>query len=150
MPPEYLAAGLCLMATMLIGCDATRPEPVGSWEPCAAAGAQPFATLSTSGGLAGVQETVSVQCDGTVMRDGQVTAHDATLVPALVEQLRASGVLDLPDGTSQPQGQCADCFVYELELAGATKPRSWSATELGIPEPLRVAIDAVRNVDATQ
>ena len=87
-------------------------------------GAEPFARLSKTGGIAGVNETVAVYCDGTIERDGQVITRDAARAEALITQLRDSGVLALPDGTIEPNGQCNDCFLYELELAGEGKPRT--------------------------
>ncbi len=143
-------AAACLTLTLLIGCGVAPTGTSEAWDPCSEPGAEPFARLSKSGGIAGVNETVAVYCDGTIERDGQVITRDAARAEALITQLRDSGVLALPDGTIEPNGQCNDCFLYELELAGEGKPRSWSAEEITVPEELGTAIEAVSSVDATR
>lgn len=148
MSRTYLAAVLCLALTTLLGC--SSPGTPAVWDPCAAPNAEPFARLVTSGGIAGVNETLAVRCDGTVERNGEVVASDVTLIAPLLSRLRESGVLELPDDSFEPDAQCNDCFLYELELAGGATARRWSAVETALPEQLGAAINALRSVDATQ
>jgi len=76
-----------------------------------------------SGGIAGVNETITVYADGTIelrdKRGSSTTKADPSAIQALQKLLASADFASL-QVPMQPAG--ADQFVYELTVAGRAKP----------------------------
>lgn len=92
--------------------------------------------LTRSGGIAGINETITVYANGQVelrSRNGQTRIDQAS--PTDLEALRqllASPALAQADSRYQANG--ADLFTYELTLPGSGKPRTITTMD-GAPHP---------------
>ncbi len=86
----------------------------------------PLVSLSRSGGIAGISETITVYASGRVAVRGRGGRESEGLVaPADLEALRALlASPELAQARSSYQASGADLFVYELVLPGSGKPRT--------------------------
>lgn len=100
-------------------------EEAGAPAAQAAAGQELLASLHRSGGIAGLDETISVYADGRVELSGRGgQARSAQASPADLDALRALlASPELAQVAGRYQARGADLFTYELTLPGAS-PRT--------------------------
>ncbi|HEU4321795.1 MAG TPA: hypothetical protein VFS21_01485 [Roseiflexaceae bacterium] len=86
----------------------------------------PLVSLSRSGGIAGISETITVYASGRVtVRDRSGQEREGQTAPADLEALRALlASPELAQAQSNYQASGADMFVYELIVPGSGKSRT--------------------------
>ncbi|AEV86922.1 Polycystic kidney disease protein 1-like 3 [Actinoplanes sp. SE50] len=167
--PALLIAGLagCSTGTTAAGSPATSPvasspvstpgstpaSPAGS--PAVTSAAVPAApstavadaaafpvVITRTGGIAGVDDRVSIDADGaaTVTRRGQKARH-VTVPPAMMTGLRRALAAPMPRGAAvPPAGACSDGFVYQI-----TRPAG-SVTVADCGKPADPGVTAILDV----
>lgn len=118
------------VAAVLLATDTPRAPAVGR---------STLVTFHRSGGLAGVDDRVTVKSDRHfVVRSRGSSARHGRLSAAAMDKLRhalSKAQLDRP--VSQGQGGCADCFIYTITYKGHRVELS----EDRVPARMRPAID---------
>jgi hypothetical protein len=111
-----LILGACAPARPEVSSTPSPPAPVSKWT----------ITLTQSGGLAGVDMSIRVSSDGQLAATDERSGRQVSgqLTPSSIAEIDGlyGGALSVTQ-TPQPSS-CADCFVYDLEIAspdGSTK-----------------------------
>ncbi len=102
-----------------------QPSPSGSWS----------ASLTQSGGFAGVMLSVQVSSDGQLTAQDEKTGRSVTqtLPPGILAKLAglASSVTSTATGGSlKPQkSSCRDCFLYDLQITSGGRTAHFQADD---------------------
>jgi hypothetical protein len=110
----------------------------------AALGSDVIVAYRKSGGIAGIEETLTVHADGTLNLEGRrVSPRAAHIAPADLEPLRA--LLTSPDFAQlRPlyQAAGADLFVYEVTVPTTAGPRTIETMDAAPTPPILAQVIA--------
>jgi hypothetical protein len=115
-------------------------------------------SLSTTGGVAGTDEVVVVQADGTILRNatrGSDPEPTGATMPAAeldaLHELVGSEEFAALEDTYIPDGLCCDQFHYELSAqVGATTITSATADGVEAPAVLQQVVAQLRSAPDDQ
>jgi hypothetical protein len=128
------AAIAVLIAATAIGCGGGA----GSTDPTADG---PLVTYSRGGGIAGVDERLRIEPDGSAVVSVGIDGRQSSFALTDHELAQLRGELEAADlGSVDAQGPptgCADCFVYELTYGGRTISYDEASP---VPEPVATVV----------
>jgi len=125
-----------LLFVLILGLSAACSAAPGNGESLPALEGTWSITLTQSGGFAGLQRTVIIANDGSVVavdeRERRIAAlqlSEAELT-GLEEQLSAARVIR----PTETETGCADCFIYDLRIDSASESFSIQLDDVTLPD----------------
>lgn len=99
--------------------------------------------LNRSGGIAGFDQTLTVNSSGALMIKSERPPAEVerTLAPAEIEQIAGLLIEACPFEPARSQGTCADCFTYGLEIQMDSRFYSVQATDVTLTPELQTLTD---------
>jgi hypothetical protein len=139
------------MVLLVLGACAPARPGAPNTESLPAGAAYWTITLRQTGGFAGVNKTVQVSSDGRLAAADERSGHKVVqqLPPASMAELGQLYARGLSPAPTPQQSACADCFVYDLDIAsldGTASIRLDDTTLADSPaEPLILYLIKVRD-----